>query len=42
VCADRGGVAVQASAEPALPGRSWRPLEGVTPKAAQGCFFSRS
>ena len=33
------GACFQNAAEPAPPGRSRCPLEGVTPQAAPGCFF---
>jgi hypothetical protein len=35
----RRGSRVQGTAEPALPGRQCRPLEGVTPQAARGWAY---
>jgi hypothetical protein len=37
-CVEAQRRSTEGTAEPALPGRQYRPLEGVTPKAARGCF----
>ena len=33
-----GEETTRATAEPALPGRWWRPLEGEAPQALRGCL----